>query len=81
MHTSRTSKAKISKIHNKINISTLKEEAAAVLKTNDIASVSFRLAQPLMVDKYDDHKGTGAFIVIDESTYHTVAAGMINFID
>ena len=81
MHTSRTSKAKISKIHNKINISTLKEEAAAVLKTNDIASVSFRLAQPLMVDKYDDHKGTGAFIVIDESTYHTVAAGMIDFID
>ena len=81
MHTSRTSKAKISKIHNKINISTLKEEAASVLKTNDIASVSFRLAQPLMVDKYDDHKGTGAFIVIDESTYHTVAAGMINFID
>ena len=81
MHTSRTSKAKISKIHNKINISTLKEEAAAFLKTNDIASVSFRLAQPLMVDKYDDHKGTGAFIVIDESTYHTVAAGMIDFID
>ena len=81
MHTSRTSKAKISKIHNKINISTLKEEAASVLKTNDIASVSFRLAQPLMVDKYDDHKGTGAFIVIDESTYHTVAAGMIDFID
>lgn len=81
MHTSRTSKAKISNIHNRININTLEKEDTETLKTNDIANISFKLAQPLMVDKYSQHRGTGSFIIIDESTYHTVGAGMIDLID
>ncbi len=81
LHTSRTSKAKISNIHNKININTIEKEQASSLKTNDIANVSFKLAQPLMIDRYIDHRSTGAFIIIDESTYHTVGAGMIDSID
>ena len=47
-------------------------------KTNDIANISFKLAQPLIVDKYANHKSTGAFIIVDESTFHTVGAGMID---
>ena len=81
LHTSRTSKAKISNIHNKININTIEKEQASSLKTNDIANVSFKLAQPLMIDRYIDHRSTGAFIIIDESTYHTVGAGMIDSMD
>jgi sulfate adenylyltransferase subunit 1 len=81
MHTSRTSKAKIVNIHNKININTIEKEDALSLKTNDIANISFKLAQPLIVDKYANHKSTGAFIIVDESTFHTVGAGMINTID
>ena len=81
MHTSRTSKAKIATIHNKININTIEKEDALSLKTNDIAYISFKLAQPLIVDKYANHKGTGAFIIVDESTFHTVGAGMIDSID
>lgn len=81
LHTSRTSKAKISNIHNKININTIEKEQASSLKTNDIANVSFKLAQPLMIDRYIDQRSTGAFIIIDESTYHTVGAGMIDSMD
>ena len=44
---------------------------------NDIARVSFRLAQPIFADAYGENRGTGAFIVIDEATNNTVGAGMI----
>ena len=44
---------------------------------NDIARISFKLAQPLMVDSYTQNRAIGAFIVIDESTNNTVGAGMI----
>jgi sulfate adenylyltransferase subunit 1 len=45
---------------------------------NDIAQVTFKLAQPIMADSYQNNRSTGAFIIIDESTYHTVGAGMIS---
>jgi len=80
MHTTRVSKVKITQIHHKVNIQNLEMEKAETLKTNDIAQLSFKLAQPLIVDSYDDNRSTGAFIIIDESTYHTVGAGMIQSI-
>ena len=81
MHTTRTSKAKITNINHKINIETLNHEEANELKTNDIANISFKLAQPLIVDDYNKNRGTGAFIIIDETTFHTVGAGMIQLLD
>ena len=77
MHTTRSSKAKISQICHKVNVNTLAHEDANELQTNDIAEVTFKLAQPLIVDQYEQNRSTGAFILVDESTYHTVAAGMI----
>ncbi len=47
------------------------------LRCNDIARARFALAAPLAFDAYDDNRVTGAFIVIDEDTNATVAAGMI----
>ena len=81
MHTTRLSKAKISSINNKININTLDAEQANELKTNDIANINFKLAQPLIVDQYEQNRSTGAFIIIDETTYHTVGAGMIETVE
>lgn len=77
MHTSQTSKAKITDINFKVNIQTLDSESATELKSNEIASISFKLAQPLVADSYNSNRGTGAFIIVDESSYHTVGAGMI----
>ncbi|MFQ6333076.1 sulfate adenylyltransferase subunit CysN [Methylophilus sp. 3sh_L] len=76
-HTTRESKAKIGSIQYKVDVNTLEQQTTADLKMNDIARVSFKLAQPLMVDSYDKNRATGAFIVIDESTNNTVGAGMI----
>ncbi len=76
-HTTRESKAKIGNIQYKVDVNTLEQQATTDLKMNDIARVTFKLAQPLMVDSYERNRATGAFIVIDESTNNTVGAGMI----
>ncbi len=76
-HTTRESKAKIGAIQYKVDVNTLEQQATPDLKMNDIARLTFKLAQPLMVDSYKANRATGAFIVIDESTNNTVGAGMI----
>jgi sulfate adenylyltransferase subunit 1 len=47
------------------------------LNMNDIGRVALTLQKPIVCDAYDTHQGTGAFVLIDEATHHTVAAGMI----
>jgi sulfate adenylyltransferase subunit 1 len=76
-HTTRESKAKVSSISYKVDVNTLEQQATSDLKMNDIARISFKLAQPLMIDSYAINRSTGAFIIIDESTNNTVGAGMI----
>jgi len=44
---------------------------------NDIARVGLKIQQPLVFDAYEIDRATGSFIVIDEATNNTVAAGMI----
>ena len=44
---------------------------------NDIVQVRMQVQRPLPVDSYRENRVTGAFIVIDESTNRTVAAGTI----
>ena len=36
-----------------------------------------RLAEPVAFDPYDDIRSTGAFLLIDDQTGATVAAGMV----
>jgi sulfate adenylyltransferase subunit 1 len=77
-HTTRSVKAKLVSIDHRVEINTLQKQAApAGLAMNDIAHVSLALAQPLFVDSYRLNRATGSFILIDEATHHTVAAGMI----
>ncbi|MBK7235609.1 MAG: sulfate adenylyltransferase subunit CysN [Sterolibacteriaceae bacterium] len=76
-HTTRETKAMLSGIEYRLDINELAKQSAERLTMNDIAKVSFRLAQPLFVDAYSANRATGAFIVIDEATNNTVGAGMI----
>jgi sulfate adenylyltransferase subunit 1 len=70
-------KAVISRIEYRLDINTLNHEDADILKMNDIARVSLKVHQPLVWDAYQRNHATGSFIVIDEVTNNTVAAGMI----
>ena len=76
-HTTRDAKAKLTGIDHRLDVNTLENLPADRLAMNDIAEVTFKLAQPLFVDPYRENRGSGAFIVIDESNNNTVGAGMI----
>jgi sulfate adenylyltransferase subunit 1 len=47
------------------------------LSMNDIGRVVIAKRDPLVVDLYDEIATTGAFILIDEATHQTAAAGMV----
>ena len=78
LHTSNEQKAMIKDVMYKIDINTYRrEEDDKNLNMNDIARVKIRTTRPLMVDEYRDNRVTGSFILIDDITHETVAAGMI----
>jgi bifunctional enzyme CysN/CysC len=76
--TTRTTRAHVTRIDHRVDVQSLRAESdPAALRLNDIGRVTLRTAQPLAVDHYGDSRATGAFILIDEATNATVAAGMI----
>jgi sulfate adenylyltransferase subunit 1 len=77
-HTSREVKALVASIEHRIDMGSLAALPAQTLAMNDIAKLTLRLAQPLAVDNYGDNRGTGCFILIDETNNNTVAAGLID---
>lgn len=77
-HTSVDARAMIKEVLYKVDINTLhRQEDYDQVSMNDIVRVKLRTTKPLLVDEYNQNKGTGSFILIDESTHETVAAGMI----
>ncbi|WP_296657875.1 GTP-binding protein [Paraburkholderia sp.] len=76
--TTNTVFAKIGAIKQVLDVHTLSHATDRHgLAMNDIGRVALTLQKPLVCDPYDAHPGTGAFVLIDEATHHTVAAGMI----
>jgi sulfate adenylyltransferase subunit 1 len=76
-HTTRQVAARITRIDTLLDINTQEKRLADEVKLNGIASVTINVQQPLAADAYDVSRSTGAFILIDEVTHQTVAAGMI----
>lgn len=77
-HGTQTVFAKISEIESVLNVHTLEQESGTTaLKMNDIARVSLSLQKPIVATTYEENIAGGAFILVDEATYNTVAAGMI----
>ncbi len=76
-HTTKQVTARVAKIDTLLDINTQQRHPAESLKLNDIARVSINVQQALAVDAYSAIRATGAFILIDEVTHQTVAAGMI----
>ncbi len=77
-HMNQTVQAKISSIEHRINISTLEEEPApAELAMNDIGEIRLKTSKPLIFDGYAQNRLTGSFILIEQGTNATVAAGML----
>lgn len=73
-----TTKAVIREVIKKIDIHTFDEIAPeATIGLNDIYKVLIRTADPVSFDPYTENKATGAFILVNEDSHNTAAAGVI----
>jgi len=72
-------RATIESLESKLDLETLLPDAGAeTLAFNDLGTVRIAVGRALIADRYADNRATGSFILIDEATHHTVAAGMIS---
>jgi bifunctional enzyme CysN/CysC len=77
-HTTRWARALVKEFRYRLDVNTLhREEEATSLSLNDIGRIRLRTTQPLLADEYYRNRNTGSFILVDETTNVTVAAGMI----
>ena len=80
-HHSAVVKASIIAILQKTNIETFERVGADEAKLNDIVRVRLKTAVPLVADEYRQNRQTGAFILVDEQTGATLAAGLVTATD
>jgi len=72
-------RAILKEIVSKIDIHSCQEtEWDGTLKLNDICRVVLRTAESISFDLYEENRDTGAFILINENTNNTIAAGTIS---
>ncbi|KAA5838100.1 GTP-binding protein [Saccharopolyspora hirsuta] len=76
-HTTRTVKAVVAEIRDRLEVTTLERGPADRLALNEIGEIVLRLAQPVFCDAYADNRFTGGAVLIDESTHATVGAVLI----
>ena len=77
-HTTSTVAAKIRRVEHVWDVHTLSNYADRdTLAMNDLGEVSLVLQQPVAATAYAENPATGAFILIDDASNQTVAAGMI----
>jgi len=77
-HTTRMARCAIRDVQYRLDVNTLhRDENHHSLTLNEIGRVRLRTTVPLMVDDYSRNRTTGGFVLIDEATNRTVAAGMI----
>ena len=76
-HTTRSTPVRVRAIKGVIDIESLAINEATHLTTNQIGLAELVTADPLVVDDYREDRVTGSFVLIDEVTNATVAAGMV----
>ena len=77
-HTTNDVKCLVKELKYKMDINTLhKLKEDREVRLNDIARVSLQTSAPLHFDRYRRNRATGSFILIDDQTSNTVAAGII----
>ncbi|MEV0713548.1 sulfate adenylyltransferase subunit CysN [Asanoa sp. NPDC050611] len=77
-HTTRSVRAVVRDLHYRLDVNSLhRDEEAGELRLNEIGRLKLRTTAPLLADEYRRNRTTGGFILVDEATNRTVAAGMI----
>ncbi len=77
-HTTRSTAAVVHQLDYRLDVNTLhRDEEAGALALNEIGRIRVRTQQPLLFDPYRRNRDTGSFVLVDDTTNNTVAAGMI----
>jgi bifunctional enzyme CysN/CysC/sulfate adenylyltransferase subunit 1 len=77
-HTTNTVQVVVTELVRKLKMATLESEPKpAELTVNDIGEIKLRTSKPLVFDAYTVNRLTGSFILIEQGTNATVAAGML----
>jgi sulfate adenylyltransferase large subunit len=76
-HTTKVTPVRVNDILGVIDIETLRIDDSSTLRTNEIGVATLHTADWLVVDDYRDNRVTGSFVLIDDVTNATVAAGMV----
>jgi sulfate adenylyltransferase subunit 1 (EFTu-like GTPase family) len=77
-HTTRWARALVKDLQYRLDVNTLhRDREATQLSLNDIGRIDLRTTLPLFYDEYRSNRSTGSFVLVDEATNATVAAGMI----
>ena len=77
-HTTQTVQAVVTTLESRINMGTFEAEPnPPALAMNDIGVIRIKTAKPLVFDGYTTNRLTGSFILIEQGSNATVAAGML----
>jgi sulfate adenylyltransferase subunit 1 (EFTu-like GTPase family) len=76
-HTTRVTPVLVESVSGTFDVNELSVNEATELRENEIGVVTLRTATPLAVDPYESDRITGSFVLIDDSTIATIAAGMV----
>ncbi len=77
-HNSHTVRCMVRKLQHRVDIETLQyDTVATTLNLNEIVRCMLKTTVPLIFDAYARNRQTGSFILVDEVTHRTVAAGLI----
>ena len=69
--------ALVTNIRHVMNINNGEQDAARVLKTNEIGVVEIATDAPIALSPYKQNRFKGNFILVDRATMNTVGAGMV----
>jgi bifunctional enzyme CysN/CysC/sulfate adenylyltransferase subunit 1 len=77
-HSTQTVQAVVTQIESRINMDAFEPEPApAALAVNDIGVIRLKTSKPIIFDGYTTNRLTGAFVLIEQGTNATAAAGML----
>jgi bifunctional enzyme CysN/CysC/sulfate adenylyltransferase subunit 1 len=76
--TTQTVQAIVTSIDSRIDIETFDSiPEPPELGVNDIGEIRLRVSKPLIFDGYSKNRLTGSFILVEQGTNQTLAAGML----
>jgi len=75
--TTSTVKAAVKEVTFRVDTQNHSKLEVSSLELNQIGRIVIRTAKPVAFDAYNEIRGTGSFVLVDEGTNQTVAAGML----